>query len=100
MRKISSVILFSVLAAPTCFAISSAEIQAGYAEMNRACTQSGASQPGTSASRACSAAYQKTDANSRQLMREIQSSMDQHQQRRETIQQEEIWREQVRRGYR
>lgn len=100
MRKITFGVLLAVLAASPCFAVSAAEIQAGNAEMNRACSQAGASQPGTSASRECAAAYQRSDANSRQLMREIQSSMEQQQQRRQTIQQEEIWREQVRRGYR
>ncbi len=86
-----------LVASCSAFAVSNSEIQAGYAEMNRAC---GSSNSGSPASRECVAAGRVVDQNSRQLMNDMAQSMAKRDQDRQRIQQEEMWREQVRRGYR
>ena len=78
------------------FAVSSEDIRAGYVELNRACSQAGANNIGSSAARECSAAAHRIDANSNQLNREIFKTMNQRDQERQRIQQEELWRQQVR----
>lgn len=82
------------------FAVTAADIQAANAEMNRACSQPNSNRTGSSEQKACWAAVQRTQANSDQLMRQIYGGMEQREQDRQRIQQEEIWREQIRRGNR
>lgn len=89
-----------LLASCNAFAINENDIRAGYAEMNRACTQPRASTYGTKESRECSAAGQAVQNNSDQLNRQIADNMVKRDQERQRIQQEEMWREQVRRGSR
>lgn len=88
-----------LVASCNAFAVSNSEIQAGYAEMNRAC---GPGNSGSQASREreCAAAGRVVEQNSRQLMNDMAQSMAKRDQERQRIQQEEIWREQVRRGNR
>ncbi|WP_153145307.1 hypothetical protein [Dechloromonas sp. H13] len=78
------------------YAVTSEEIQAGYAELNRACGQF----KGRSVSHECIAAGQRVQSNADRQDREIYNSMQQRNEERRRIQQEELWREQVRRGYR
>ena len=89
------------VAASNAFAVSSGDIKAGYAELNRACSQSGVDRVGSSAAKECAAAYQRTETNNRQLDQEIANTSAQWDQDRQRVQQEEQWREQVRRrnGY-
>ena len=89
-----------LLASCNAFAINENDIRAGYAEMNRACTQPRASTYGTKENRECSVAVQAVQNNSDQLNRQIADNMVKRDQDRQRIQQEEMWREQVRRGYR
>lgn len=72
------------------FATSADDIQQGYADMKRIC----GSNPNSTE---CYAAAQKTDTNRDNLLREMQNTRDQRDQERQRIQQEEMWREQVRR---
>lgn len=85
-----------LLASSSVFAVNAGDIQAGYAELNRACGNAS----GRSVSKECIAASQRVQANSDQLNREIYSGMQKRDEERRRVQQEEIWREQVRRGYR
>ncbi|MEN9903296.1 MAG: hypothetical protein RL651_1960 [Pseudomonadota bacterium] len=88
-----------LVASCNAFAVSNGEIQAGYAEMNRACSPSNSGSQ-ASRERECAAAGRVVEQNSRQLMNDMAQSMAKRDQERQRIQQEEIWREQARRGYR
>lgn len=88
-----------LVASCNAFAVSNGEIQAGYAEMNRACSPSNSGSQ-ASRERECAAAGRVVEQNSRQLMNDMAQSMAKRDQERQRIQQEEIWREQVRRGNR
>lgn len=89
-----------LLASCNAFAVNENDIRAGYAELNRACSQPRANNYGSQASRECIAAGRTVDENSRQLNSQIVDGMVKRDQERQRIQQEEAWREQVRRGYR
>lgn len=89
-----------VLASYNAFAASQQEINAGSNEFNRACSQPGAQAGGSKASRECDAAYNTVMQHRDQVARDVSNSIYQRDHERQRIQQEEVWREQVRRGYR
>ena len=89
-----------LLASCNAFAINENDIRAGYAEMNRACTQPRANTFGTKENHECNVAGMAVLENSKRLDRQIADNMVKRDQDRQRIQQEEMWREQVRRGYR
>lgn len=95
-------LLSALLLAPfSAFAYPSpGEIQAAYAEQNRACMQPGANRYGSQASRECVAAGRAVQELNRSFVNEANQEMARKAQDRQRIQEEEMWREQVRRGYR
>lgn len=77
------------LVASPAFAVTAADIQAAYTARENACR-------GNSSSNACVKATVNAQKTSEALSREVYQSMQQRDQERQRVQQEEIWRRQVR----
>lgn len=78
------------------FAVTATDINAGVVELKRACNQRGVDRPGSTAADECIAASRKVQENSDRLSRNITNSMERRDQERQRIQQDEMWRQQIR----
>jgi len=90
-------VIFACTVIPiSAYAVDSAQVSAAYARFNSACSID-VSRASQRQRNECLAAKQNVDAVSSQLNREIVSSIEAKDRERQRIQQEERWRQEVRR---
>lgn len=95
MKTLLLVLVTLTLSAPA-FAVTASDISAGDAELERACNQPGVDRTGSTAAHECIAAFQRVQENSHRLNRDIADHMEERDQERQRIQQDEMWRQQIR----